>query len=226
MNDGVGFAPVYEARDGLPVRLEAAPRQDSRGRPYLHHRLVVADGRPGAVVVAVRSGEREDTPEVLLVRSLRYAVGQELWELPRGSGEPEDAVDRDRPADPDPVRGSGPDPHRPADPVSDPASDPVGDAGLRAGLRELAEETGFTAARSELLGGYVVDSTVFPQRVCAVLCEIDASREPGDVDGEVEESRWFSRDEVVGMIRSGAVADAHSLSALLLWLLPAIPTRS
>ncbi len=79
MNDG--FATVYDSSDGMPVRLEAAQRRAADGSTYRHHRLVVSDGRAGAVIVA------RDQDRLLLVLSTRYAVGSDLWEFPRGAGE-------------------------------------------------------------------------------------------------------------------------------------------
>jgi len=79
-----GFETVYENAQGMPVRLEAADRRRADGVPYRHHRLVVADGRPGAVVVAFQGDA------VLVVRSNRTAAGAEVWEFPRGVGEPDE----------------------------------------------------------------------------------------------------------------------------------------
>lgn len=86
---GGGYETVFEDRRGsIPVRLEAAPKVDAAGRPYAHYRLVASENRPGSVIVATRD------QQLLLVRSLRESAGRELWELPRGAGDP---------GDPDPV---------------------------------------------------------------------------------------------------------------------------
>ena len=75
------FHAVYEADGSLPVRLEVADMEHPPGHHYRHHRLVVADGRPGVAIAAERDGE------LLMVRSVRASTGGELWELPRGSSE-------------------------------------------------------------------------------------------------------------------------------------------
>ncbi|GAA2920693.1 ADP-ribose pyrophosphatase [Microbacterium keratanolyticum] len=75
------FRVVYENRDALPVRLEVAGPIQVGDHSYEHHRLVVGDGRPGAVVMARRAGQ------VLLVLSERLAAGRRMWELPRGGGD-------------------------------------------------------------------------------------------------------------------------------------------
>ncbi len=185
------FDTVYERTGGLSVRLETAPMIGANGRPYTHHRLLVADGRTGAVILAVRGDE------VLFVRSYRASVGRELWELPRGAG---DAADAEPDAGERVGVGAGAAPS------------------LVTGVRELREETGYLAGRARLLCEYVIDSTVLPQRMGVVRCEIAPGADPGPTDGEVEEVRWFSSAEVRGFLLDGTICDAHSLSALALWL--------
>ncbi|WP_460800573.1 NUDIX hydrolase [Microbacterium sp. GXF6406] len=169
------FRVVYDSDGALPVRLEAA-RVEGPAGVYTHHRLVIAEGRTGAVMVAVRDDA------VLLVQSNRIAVGEELWELPRGAGD-----------------------------VSDSAA-------TATALRELAEETGFQGAGARVIGRYVTDSTVYPQKVAVVFCRIDAGAVPGETDGEVDDARWIRTDEITRMIGNGLIADAHSLAALALWM--------
>lgn len=66
-------------RDSGAVGLEVVRRSLS-GRRYSVVRLM--GGQPGAVCVAVHEGR------LLLGRQPRPAVGAELWEFPRGMGEP------------------------------------------------------------------------------------------------------------------------------------------
>ncbi|MCK8477092.1 NUDIX hydrolase [Microbacterium aurugineum] len=80
------FSTVYSSTDGLSVRLEAAERRAADGASYRQHRLVLADGRRGAVIVAV------DDDRLLLVLSARAAFGGDLWELPRGAGEADESA--------------------------------------------------------------------------------------------------------------------------------------
>ncbi|WP_083563632.1 NUDIX hydrolase [Boudabousia liubingyangii] len=70
-----GWQTVWKADD---FALEM--QRNAQGR----HRVVAAEGKPGAVVIA----QFED--RVLLVRQERPAVGHTLWEFPRGFGDPED----------------------------------------------------------------------------------------------------------------------------------------
>lgn len=73
MSDEVVF------RDNGTVGLEVV-RRSFAGRRHSVVRLM--GGQPGAVCVAVREGR------LLLGRQPRPAVGAELWEFPRGMGEP------------------------------------------------------------------------------------------------------------------------------------------
>ncbi|KJL46859.1 NUDIX domain protein [Microbacterium hydrocarbonoxydans] len=76
------FQTLYESPEGQRLRLEGAQLATPDGRVYRHHRLVLSDGWPGAVVLAF------DGADLLLVRSHRPAAGEVMWELLRGAGEP------------------------------------------------------------------------------------------------------------------------------------------
>ncbi|MBN9612938.1 MAG: NUDIX domain-containing protein [Actinobacteria bacterium] len=175
------FRIVHSAPGTLSVRLEVADVEHPPGHHYQHHRLVVADGRPGVAIAA----QRDD--ELLMVRSLRVSVGEELWELPRGSSEVVDAQGGDEYADA---------------------------ALIRAAMRELSEETGCTGRDPHVLGRYFVDSTMFPQRFAIVHCAIDDSLPLQQTDGEVEEASWLAIAELRRLARASELRDAHTLAAL------------
>lgn len=185
MNDT--FTPVYEAKGSLPVRLETAPVEHPPGNFYVHHRLVVAEGRPGVVIVARRGDE------VLLVLSNRRGAGLEMWELPRGSSEAVDALG-------------------PEGQVDDFSDDTI----IRAASRELLEETGWHAHEPRVIGRYLTDSTVFPQRIGVMACDVDTSEQQSETDGEVADARWVASGELDQLMRDGTIIDAHTLSALAL----------
>jgi len=83
--------------------------------------------------------------------------------------------------------------------------------------RELAEETGMRATATAELGRYLTDSTIYPQPVVVVLCDVDEEAQRSARDGEIDDERWVPASELDGLIRDGVIEDAHSLSALAIW---------
>jgi 8-oxo-dGTP pyrophosphatase MutT (NUDIX family) len=86
-----------------------------------------------------------------------------------------------------------------------------------AGERELAEETGYVAARWDHLGGQWGLNGVARSRIEVFLAR-DLTRavetyDAGEGIGAVEEFAW---DEVRGMLRDGRINDNESAGALLL----------
>lgn len=75
---------LYSWDGPVTLRLERFEARSGR-RSWIQHRLVAQEGLPGVVALVRRSDE------VLFVRQHRPAVERDLWELPRGFGEPEDA---------------------------------------------------------------------------------------------------------------------------------------
>jgi 8-oxo-dGDP phosphatase len=82
---------------------------------------------------------------------------------------------------------------------------------------ELAEETGFTAARLERLG-YLNCAQGFTGQGYHVFLATDLT--PGEPNREPTEqdmrTRWFPRGEVERMIRDGVITDDSTLAAYLL----------
>lgn len=181
------YETLYESGGTLPVRLEATGVTNHLGETYRHHRMVVGDGRPAAVVAAI------DGESIVLVRQFRRSVGGDTWELPRGSSDVEDAVD--------PATG------QPVDEYGD-------EALIRAGLRELREETGLAGEDPCVIGRYVADTAVFPQRAAIVHCTVHRDATPDDTDGEVAEVRWVALEELWAMVARGEIIDSHTLAGL------------
>jgi 8-oxo-dGTP pyrophosphatase MutT (NUDIX family) len=86
--------------------------------------------------------------------------------------------------------------------------------------RELREETGLTAESFEALGQLDVAPGMSSQRgwvfVATGLTQGEHDREHEEQDMH---SRWFTRDEIEAMIRSGDITDAQSIAAWALFLL-------
>jgi 8-oxo-dGDP phosphatase len=84
--------------------------------------------------------------------------------------------------------------------------------------RELAEETGFTAARLERLG-YLNCAQGFTGQGYHVFLAADLT--PGEPNREPTEqdmrTRWFPRGEVERMLRDGVITDDSTLAAYLLF---------
>lgn len=131
-----------------------------------------------------------DVTRLLFVRHDRPGVGDDRLELPRGFGEA--GVDETESDD---------------------------DAACRDAARELREETGHRAVSSRVLGRYVIDSALLPGTIAVVKIEVDLSRTPEPTDGETRSTLMVDRRDVPGLVRRGAVADAHTLSALALALI-------
>jgi 8-oxo-dGTP pyrophosphatase MutT (NUDIX family) len=82
---------------------------------------------------------------------------------------------------------------------------------------ELAEETGVTESRLEVLGSVTPDSGVQSHRVAVVLAWVDRPPGGGPTDGdEVAEVRWVSLAELEDEIGGGGIEDGFTLAALTL----------
>ena len=95
--------------------------------------------------------------------------------------------------------------------------DPDDASPAEAALRELAEETGMVASLEAELGEIYPDTGVFAGSVAVVLAAFVRQGEGQDEDEpEVDATRWFTRDEVRGLITQGRLRDGISLGALAL----------
>lgn len=184
------FRAIYTSDGALPARFEIADMEHPPGNHYTHYRLIVGEGRPGVVAVA-RRGDA-----VLMVRQHRPSIGADLWEFPRGSSEVADAQS---------AGGSTPD---------DYPDDYADETLIRAGLRELLEETGYAGENARVIGRYFADTSVFPQRLGVILCSVPDDAVAAATDGEVDEVRWIARAELMRMVGEGRILDAHTLAAV------------
>ena len=86
---------------------------------------------------------------------------------------------------------------------------------IRDAERELYEETGLRSVDSRLLGTYAPDSSLLPDPVAVVRCRVE-NIAADQTDGEVLRSRWIERSTIPELVRTGALRDGHTLSALAL----------
>ena len=144
-------------RDGQPVRRDV----------ILH---------PGAVAVLPLL----DADHVCLLRNQRPNVGETLWEVPAGTLEPGEVVEK-------------------------------------AAVRELAEETGYQAARWRKLAEFYPSPGVLSERTHLFLAE---ELTPGAMHLEADEQlepRVVTRSQALAWALDGTIRDAKTLVALLLW---------
>jgi len=132
-----------------------------------------------------------------LVEQFRYAVGQRCWEFPQGGWPPEHSPDRDAGV------------HH--------AEDGRGSMAELA-TAELAEETGFSAGSlielGRLFAAYGYCGQSFHIFLATDLTAGEPHREASEQDMV---HQWFPEADLRKMIKSGELADAHSVAALALF---------
>jgi len=171
---------VYQSDGPVRLRLERTP-VEAAGRKWLQHRLVVQDGADGVVAIVVRDGC------LLLVHQYRPAVGESLWELPRGFAEAGDAgADRQSSAN-------------------------------RTAAREVREETGLELLGCTSIGWLWADSGVLAGAVSVVLGRADPSAATVGTDEEADDVQWLPVAAVRDAVSRGVIRDGISLAALAIW---------
>ena len=163
-------------------------KQIYEGRRVKLHvdRVVLPGGRETAreVVdhpdcVAIVAVDAENN--VMLVRQFRYALAQELLEIPAGVIEP-------------------------------------GEKPIECAFRELEEETGYTAANMERIGGFYSSPGCFTEFLHLFLA---TELEPGHKavqEDEITEVVPVPLEQVHNLITTGELQDAKSIAGLLLVL--------
>lgn len=92
-----------------------------------------------------------------------------------------------------------------------------GEDALVAARRETWEETGFESYNHRLVYSYFPQQGSSNKQFQIVFCK--AAEQTGQPDpDEISEVRWFTRQEVEGLIERGELDDGLGLTALLLWL--------
>jgi ADP-ribose pyrophosphatase len=131
---------------------------------------------PGAVVILPVL----DADHVVLLRNHRFAIGETLWEVPAGTVEP-------------------------------------GEPLQRCAERELAEETGYTAAKWRGLGYLYASPGVLDEKLHLFVAEELTPGQARPEPGEQLHPVTVRLDEAVRMCLAGEIKDAKTVTALLLW---------
>lgn len=93
------------------------------------------------------------------------------------------------------------------------------ESSIDAARRELEEESGYTAGRLRPLLSSYASYGCSDQRFEIFLAEDVVDTGNGWDENEVIEARWFTRDDVLAMIRANGIVDSLSLAPLLYVLL-------
>lgn len=83
--------------------------------------------------------------------------------------------------------------------------------------RELREETGYRAKNWTKLVSYFPTPGYVEEYMTIFVATDLTEGEPEPMDDERIEKRWFTRDEIEDMIRSGEMEDGKTLTGYLLW---------
>src|SRR5579862_3001851 len=87
----------------------------------------------------------------------------------------------------------------------------AGETALQAAKRELIEETGYRARHWRKLASFFVSPGYVGERMTIYLATGLTAGTATPMDDERIQARWFTRREVAGMIRSGAIDDAKTM---------------
>lgn len=92
-----------------------------------------------------------------------------------------------------------------------------GEKPLQAARRELIEETGYRARKWTKLASFFVSPGYVAERMTIFLATGLTAGEARPMDDERIESRWFTRQEIARMIRTGQIEDAKTMIGFLMW---------
>ena len=131
---------------------------------------------------------------IVLIRNRRHTVFDTLLELPAGTLE------------------YASEPGQPGDPTEDPA---------RAAARELAEETGYTAATIAPFGWFYTSPGILTEKMYAFLAT-DLSLGTQDLeDNEQIQVKLLTRTDILQLIHENRIVDAKTIATLLKYFLSA-----
>jgi ADP-ribose pyrophosphatase len=92
-----------------------------------------------------------------------------------------------------------------------------GETPLKAARRELTEETGYRAKTWNKLASWWASPGFLAEKMTLFLATDLTKGDASPMDDERIETRWFKRQELDAMVRSGNVEDGKTLIAWSLW---------
>jgi ADP-ribose pyrophosphatase len=92
-----------------------------------------------------------------------------------------------------------------------------GETPLKAARRELTEETGYRAKTWNKLASWWASPGFLAEKMTLFLATDLTKGDASPMDDERIETRWFKRQELDAMVRSGKVEDGKTLIAWSLW---------
>lgn len=96
-------------------------------------------------------------------------------------------------------------------------SSEIGEDIVEAGLRELAEESGYSARQATVIGKYYVQNRLTDLVQHIVFCtDLVEKKLPPDAD-EFIETHWIDVETIKNMIKSGQIENINMLAALNIW---------
>lgn len=88
---------------------------------------------------------------------------------------------------------------------------------IKAGNRELSEESGYIAMNCQILGSFFVNNRRSNGMQFVVLCENLKYQKLPEDDEEFIESEWITLDQLNQLIRDGKISNINLLAALQLY---------
>ncbi len=92
-----------------------------------------------------------------------------------------------------------------------------GETELQAARREVLEETGYDSDGHRLVYSYFPMNGNCNMLFHVVICHAGQHMQDFDRE-EVSDVRWFTRPEIIQMVKDKVITDGFTLTALLLWL--------
>ncbi len=93
----------------------------------------------------------------------------------------------------------------------------AGETALQAAKRELIEETGYRAKKWKKLASFLPSPGYMEEKMTIYLAKDLEAGEAQPMDDERIEKKWFTKKEVVEMLRSNKIVDAKTMIGYLYW---------